>query len=257
MQNLPGIEKWVKLKKGFLPHVSPSKICLFRNSPSMFTCTYGFGKRQSGSPAMWRGIYVEDAVVEVLTQKKDIEQAIKDCQTKFKEKHFIFDDKSEREYKVLEPMIQMSCDALADFGVPEFVDGKQEEIEIEIADEDWSIKGIGYLDLVFPNGQIIDLKTTHQVPSKMSFDHQLQRAFYKTARSNHQVRFLYVSKNRASLLEDGDEVGIMNEAKHIIKQMDTFCDLLSPEQARAAIPIQDTYHWTDQNALKNFYNNKE
>lgn len=46
----------------------------------MFVCTYGFGKKTQGSPAMFRGIFVEDAVVDVLTQKKSIEQATKDAQ---------------------------------------------------------------------------------------------------------------------------------------------------------------------------------
>ena len=257
MQNLPGIEKWVKLNKGFKPNVSPSKLNLFRNSPSMFTCTYGFGKKQQASPAMYRGIYVEDAVVDVLTQKKDIEKAVKDAEKKFKDKYFMFDEKCEKEFKVIEPMVQMSCDALADFGVPEFDNGKQQAIDFEIADEDWSIQAIGYLDLVFPNGQIIDLKTTHQCPSQMSLDHQLQRAFYKTARSNHQVRFLYVTKNRASFLEDGDEVAIMNDAKKLIKQLDTFCDTLTPDQARAAIPIENSFYWSGEDNLRNFYNNKE
>ena len=87
MKNLPGISKWVKLKKGFEPNVRPSKLNLFRNSPSMFVCRYGYNKKQQTSPAMWRGIYVEDAVVEVLTQKKEIEQAVKDAQAKFKEKY--------------------------------------------------------------------------------------------------------------------------------------------------------------------------
>ena len=257
MKNLPGIEKWVKLKKGFEPHVSPSKLSMFKNSPSMFTCAYGFGRKQQPSPAMWRGIYVEDAVVEVLTKKKDIEQATKDCQEKFKKKYFMFDAKCEREYKALEGMIQTSCDALADFGVPEFVNGKQEFIEIELAQDDWSIRGVGYLDLVFPNGQIIDLKTTHQCPSKMSPDHMLQRAFYKTARNNHQVRFLYASKNKAVFLEDGDEVGIMENAKHLVKQLDNFCDTFTPDEARKCIPIDETFYWSGEDDLRNFYNRKE
>lgn len=128
-------------------------------------------------------------------------------------------------------MIQNSCDALDDFGIPEFIDGKQQKIEFDIEDEDWSIKGLGYLDLVFPNGHIVDLKTTHSCPSVMSPEHQLQRAFYKTARSNYQVSFLYVTKAKAQFLEDGDEVSIMNDAKLLIKQMDNFCNMLTPEAA--------------------------
>ena len=260
MKNLPGIAKWCELGKGFEPYVSPSKLNRFRNSPSMFVCTYGFGKKTQGSPAMFRGIFVEDAVVEVLTQQKSIEQATKDAQKKFNERYFIYDEfgKCEKEYKVIEPMIQNSCDALDDFGIPEFTDGKQQKIEFDIEDEDWSIKGLGYLDLVFPNGHIVDLKTTHSCPSVMSPEHQLQRAFYKTARSNYQVSFLYVTKAKAQFLEDGDEVNIMNDAKLLIKQMDNFCNTLTPEAARSIIPIANgDYSWTGENNLRNFYNNKE
>lgn len=257
MKNLPGIAKWVKLKKGFEPNVSPSKLNLFRNSPSMFVCRYGYNRKQQTSPAMWRGIYVEDAVVEVLTQKKEIEQAVKDAQAKFKEKYFVFDEKCDREFKAMDGMIHKSCEALEDFGVPEFEDGRQKKIEIDIDGGDWSIKGVGYLDLVFPNGQIIDLKTTHAVPSSMSPDHMLQRAFYHTAYSNYQVRFLYVSKNKAAFLEDGDTANIMNEAKHTIKQLDSFCDILSPDQARKSIPIDSSFYWFGEDSLRNFYNGKE
>ena len=258
MKNLPGIQKWVKLKKGFEPYVSPSKLNLFRNSPSMFACRYGFGAKGQSSPAMWRGIYIEDAVVEVLTEKKSIEEAIKGAQDKFKKKYFMFDDRVEREYKVLDPMIQNSCEALDGFGIPEFDNGRQKKIEFDISDDDWSIGGMGYLDLVFPNGQIVDLKTTHMCPSTMSADHQLQRAFYKTAMSNYQCRFLYVTKSKAVFLEDGDEVDVMNDAKILIKKLDNFCNTLTPDQARKAIPISGSdYYWNGEDNLRNFYNEKE
>jgi len=267
MKNLPGIAKWVKLNKGFYPNVSPSKLSLFRNSPSMFICRYGFGKKQQPSAAMFRGIFVEDAVVEVLTNKLSIKKATDKAKKKLENKYPDFSQafisekgkaKIEKEMKSLAPMIEMSCDALVDFGVPEFDEGQQKKIGYNIEGDDWSIAATGYLDLVFPNGQVIDLKTTHQMPQYMSEEHQLQRAFYKTAMNNHEVRFLYVTPRNASFLEDGDEVSIMEGAKGLIKQLDNFCHTFTPDQARKSIPIgSQDFYWFGEDHLKNFYNRKE
>ena len=260
MRNLPGIKKWVDLDQGFSPTVSASKLSQFRNDLAMFVCRYGYNKKSKASPAMWRGIMCEDAVVEVLTNQKKIDQAIDDCQGRYKSTLMItgmFSDTVQKEYNSLEPIIRNACDALSTYGVPEFAeDGGQQMIEFDIEEDDWSITGIGYLDLVFPNGQIIDLKTSHVAPTEMSPDHMMQRAFYKTAKDNYDVKFLYVTPKKTALLEDGDVVDVMKDVKVLIKQLDNFCNNLTPDQARKCIPIAESkfnFYWKGEDELKNFY----
>jgi len=258
MENYKGLQKWVDHGKGFQPNVSASKINLFRNNLSMFIMAYGYGIRGSGSQQMTRGTLVEQAVKEVLTNELTLDQAIEKAQDNFMAEYFILDPQESKEYKNLRPMIELSCQALEPYGVPIFdEDDKQQLISYEIVDGDKKIDAIGYLDFVFPDGKIVDLKTTNALQPKMSAEHQLQRAIYKMARSNYSVEFLYVTNKKSAFYEHGNAVDIMEDAKNIVRQMDNFCNHMTPEQARKCIPIYDNFYWSGEDELKKFYNTKE
>lgn len=261
MKNLTGIEKW-RTNGKIEPYMSASKICLFKNDLPMFICKYGFGKSGSGSVAMQRGLIVEDAVVKVLTKEMSVNEGVLYAIDEFNKKYFVNDEEVAREYKNLEPMVRLSCEALADYGVPMFPEnGKQERIEFNMVDKinGWEVPFIGFLDLVFPDkGVIVDLKTTSRIPSVQSFDHQLQRAIYAKAKGNQKVEFLYVNSSRYDFKEDGDVNEMLERARIIVNQMNSFCDNLTPEQARQSVPLNDgamNFYWKGEHELKNFYNN--
>lgn len=262
MKNLTGIEKWSKLPhKKFEPYMSASKLSLFKNDLPMFICRYGFGKSGSGSVAMQRGIIVEDAVVKILTKEMKLNEGILYAIDEFNKKYFVNDEEVAKEYKNLEPMIRLSCEALEDYGVPVFPENsKQEKIQFNMVDNvnNWEVPFIGYLDLVFPEkGVIVDLKTTTRIPSTQSFDHKLQRAIYAKAKGNQKVEFLYVTPSRAEFKEDGDVNEMLEQARIIINRMNSFCDYMTPEQARECVPINDSpmnLYWRGEHELKNFYN---
>ena len=265
MKNLAGIEKWSKLEhKKFEPYMSASKLSLFRNDLPMFICKYGFGKGSTGSPAMHRGIIVEDAVVRVLQGKMSVDESIEKAAARFGSLYLVPDEEVHKEFLNLDPMIRLSCEELKDFGEPVFPeDGKQERVEFMMTDtlNKWQIPFMGFLDLVFPKtGRIVDLKTTKQMPSTQSYDHKLQRAIYQKARGNYDVSFLYVTPKKAEFKADGNVDEMLESARITVNKMNNFCDNFTPDQARKSIPINDNFlnfYWKGEEELKQFYNSEK
>jgi hypothetical protein len=240
-----------------IDHLSASSINLWSNAPDVWVMQYLHGKRTGMGPAPWRGICVEDAVVEILCGGKETE-ALDRAMEKFNSRFMIADDAIAREAARIKPMVQIAVEELMEFGKPEFPedDGRQEKISITAKGNDWSIPVIGFLDLVYPHhGVVIDLKTTGRIPSSMSAEHQLQRAIYAKAKGNMAVKFLYVSEKKASMLEDGDVNELLAQAKVQISRMEAFLRTLDKEQAKAIVPINpSSFYWKGSEELrKEFY----
>ena len=217
---------------------------------------YLYGKRTAMGPAPWRGICVEDAVVEILLGGKETE-ALDRAMEKFNSRFMIADEAIAREADRIAPMVQIAVAELQQYGKPEFPeDERQEKISITAKGDGWAIPVIGFLDLVYPDhGLVIDLKTTGRIPSAMSAEHQLQRAIYAKAKGNMAVKFLYVSEKKASLLEDGDPAELLAQAKVQINRMEAFLRTLDKEQARAIVPLPpSSFYWKGSEELrKEFY----
>ena len=244
-----------------IDHLSPSSINLYANAPDVWVASYIFGRKTPMGPAAWRGICVEDAVVQILmgeSEAASIDQAL----AKFDKRFMIGDDKTTAERKRIQPMVQLAVEELMEFGKPEFPEDEehpQEKISItaKSADGSWSIPVIGYLDLVFPqHGVVIDLKTTGRLPtSGMSAEHQLQRAIYAKAKGNMSVRFLYVSEKKTLMREDGDPTELLAQAKVQIARMEAFLRHCDKDTAKAIVPVQpSSFYWQGAEDLrKEFY----
>jgi hypothetical protein len=243
-------------EKHGIDHLSASNINLWANAPDVWVMQYLYGKRTAMGPAPWRGICVEDAVVEILLGGKETE-ALDRAMEKFNSRFMIADEAIAREADRIAPMVQIAVAELQQYGKPEFPeDERQEKISITAKGDGWSIPVIGFLDLVYPDyGLVIDLKTTGRIPSAMSAEHQLQRAIYAKAKGNMAVKFLYVSEKKASLLEDGDPAELLAQAKVQINRMEAFLRTLDKEQARAIVPLQpSSFYWKGSEELrKEFY----
>ena len=256
MKNLPGIRSWSKIHNSQMnPNISASKINLFNADIPMFVMNYGIGQRTESPPAAVRGIVIEDAVASVLQGRRSIDEAVIKACERFVQVFYALQNDSHKQYNLIRPMIELSCEALKDYGIPIFnPDGTQEKIEYILKHDNWEIPVVGYLDFVFPNGKIVDLKTTTRCPSVMSLSHQIQRAIYQTARPDHEVEFLYVTPKKFQFLSDGDVPSLIDIIKTTVKRMDTFCSLMTPKMA-TCIPINpDSFYWRDQYTLERIYN---
>ena len=243
-----------------IDHLSASSINLWANAPDVWVMQYLHGLRTPMGAAAWRGIVVEQAVVETLMgdhEAASIDRAL----AKFDKRFPIGDEKTSAERRRIEPMAQLAIEELIEFGKPEFPEVEegenlQEKISITAKGEGWQIPVIGYLDLVFPqHGVVIDLKTTARIPSTMSPEHQLQRAIYAKAKGNMDVRFLYVSEKKTSMLSDGDPTELLAQAKVQIGRIEAFLRHCDKETAKAIVPVQpSSFYWSGNETLrKEFY----
>ena len=239
-------------EKHGIQHLSASSINLWANAPDVWVMSYLFKKRTPMGAAAWRGICAEDAVVSALTGTQSLSAATDSALKKFDSRFIIGDEKTTKEREVIAPMVANAVEALKEYGKPEFPeDGSQHKISIKAKGDGWEIPVIGFLDMVFPDsGLVIDLKTTNRMTSKMSAEHQLQRAIYQKAMGNYGVKFLYVSKAKTALLEDGDVNETLAKAKHKIHRLEKFLSVCDAETARAIIPTNpNTFYWSGSEAL--------
>jgi hypothetical protein len=210
-----------------------------------------------GAAAM-RGICTEDAVANTLTGKLHKAGALDQALEKFDSMFFMADEKITKERAMIEPCMELTLQELEHYGKPEFPEEGQIKVSITATDRNddgeviWSVPVIGYLDFVFPDhGVVIDLKTTGRIPSKMSPEHQLQRAIYQKARGNQVVKFLYVSSKKTNMLEDGDPTEILGKAKKQIARLEKFLRAGSAEDIREVIPVNpNSFYWNGAEDLR-------
>lgn len=239
-----------------ITHLSPSSINTWINCAGLWVAEKIFGHRGPPSPAMARGIAVEEAIVAVVAHGKNVEDATTTALRNYDGRFFIGDEKTARERDLVAPMVEQALAVLAPLGEPEFPEGGgQNKVELVCNCGDFKIPIIGYLDLLYPqHGRVIDLKTTQRMPSRMSPEHQLQRGIYARAKRNHAVEFLYCTPSKAELRADGDVGEILARVKAHVSRLEAFLRMLDAEQMRAVVPLQDSsYYFQGNDALSKIY----
>lgn len=233
-------------------HLSASSINLWTNAPDVWVARYIKKARMPFGPAPERGKAVENAVVATLMGEAQ-DTAIKAAEEAFDARFLIGDEKTAKERELIRPMTEIAVGELAQFGVPEFPDGTdQEKINITTGG-DWGRIAIwGFLDLVYPkHGLVVDLKTTTRVPCAMSADHQVQRALYAKAKGNMAVKFLYVSAKKASWLEDGDVAQTLQAVKAQIGRMEAFLRHHDADSAVSCVPVNpNSFMWRGSEKIR-------
>lgn len=239
-------------EKHNIKHLSASSINLWTNAPDVWVAQYLFNKRGPMSAAAMRGICTEDAVVDFLTGTLPKDEAVAKATKKFDGAFMFADEKITKERDMIQPCFDLAIEQLAGYGKPDFPEEGQEKISITAKTDDYSIPVIGFLDLVFPDhGLVIDLKTTARCPSKMSAEHQLQRAIYQKAKGNQAVKFLYVTPKKTNLLEDGDPNEILKKAKVQISRLERFLRCGNARDIADVIPVNpSSFYWNGQEEVR-------
>ncbi len=245
-------------KNGFeihgLKHSSVSQINKWIEAPDAWVAHYLFGRRGSGSSAMWRGIFTEQALVGVLAHGQDIDDAVARAESDFDDKIMFDDDgRANKERSNIRPMTELAISKLEHLGKPDFPEGHdQHKVKMTCRGEGWSLPFIGYIDLKYPkHNRIVDLKTTLRMPSVMSFAHRRQRGFYEKANDGYHVYFLYVTPKKAEFKDHGNPDEIMQEIKFHLNRQEKFLRAGTKDQLKDMVPVNpDSFYWRGDEATR-------
>lgn len=227
---------------------SPSSLQLFCASPALFVLERVLMQRQPvGAPAH-RGTAVEAGVALGLMEGADTASCVAEALRSFDTVSALSGDPRKEGYRADIPnMVTLALDELRPYGKPTatqgFVEWRPEGLQSPI---------VGYYDFMWENhGIVVDLKTTHALPSAIKTTHARQVALYVAAISdNFSGRISYVTpKKRATYaLENMRE---HRDALHkIALTVERFLALSDDPAFFAGIvaPDYESFYWTDAGA---------
>ena len=236
-----------------IDHLSPSSINHFLGCPASWIAERLLKRRGQAGAAMHRGIVVEDAIAAVLMHGQAIEDASAAAVVEFDKRCAMILDDLTKEREAIPAMIAEGVRALDGYPapIPPAEGFRQHKVSLRCGlDDGTSIEVIGYLDFAFGENrkEIVDLKTTHRCPSKMSFAHVVQRCIYQRAAADGwSVKFLYVTPKKSAVLADGDPAEVLASVKAVVNRMNRFLKLSAdPMELAAIVPVNvDSFYWSD------------
>jgi hypothetical protein len=224
-----------------IQHLSPSTANLFIGSPAAFVLDKCMKKRSQVGAAAHRGTATETGVVHGLTTGATDDECIKVAKDEFwRLMVFSSDPAAEKEEAAVPEMVKRGLAELRGYGKPTSTQGKIEHWFDGIA-----VPFIGFYDVEWANHNIlVDLKTTHALPSKISTNHARQVSLYAVARGNGidpRVAYITPKKSATYRVENVSEhvkalerIGLaiqrflsisedpMELAKHVMPDVDSF-----------------------------------
>ena len=179
-----------------IEHLSPSTCNLFTASPAMFVLNKCLKRGGQVGSAAHRGSSVEKGIEHGLVTGAPVDECIKVAEEQFFRLSALSGDPArEKEREAVPEMVKIGLKELMPYGKPTSWQGK-----IEYQFETLAVPFIGYYDFEWANHNIlIDLKTTHALPSKISTNHARQVALYIAARGNeNDPRLTYVTTKKCA-----------------------------------------------------------
>lgn len=179
-----------------IEHLSPSACNTFIGSPASFVLERLMGKRSPVGAAAHRGTSVEDGVVTALLNDLSTSEAIKVAQDTFSKLTALSGDpRRAKEAEAVPEMVKQALEELRPYGKPSSTQGKIS----------WDVEGlavpiIGFYDVAWEeHGILLDLKTTHALPSKIKVNHARQVALYAACLGdNIDARLTYITPKKVA-----------------------------------------------------------
>lgn len=228
-----------------IKHLSPSSLNLWANEPALYVLKYLHGHKDDMGAAAKRGTAVE-AGLDVFLFNRDA--SVSDCTDVAIHNYRIntlgiLDDEHDKEAGLIAPMLAQAIGALRNAPPVAF-----RQLSIETWISGIPVPIIGFLDYVFEDGSILDLKTTARLPSAPRPDHIRQVSIYAQARQA-PVSLLYVTPvKHARYHASADQVAEgLAEVTRIAK---TLARVLSASSTAADVaefvtPKFDSFYWND------------
>lgn len=236
-------------EKHGIKRLSPSSLNLWQGEPAFWVLKYLHGMRDDAGPAAKRGTAVEAGLDHWIGGNRDLAF----CQ-KAAHDNFLLntggqaDDAHEAERSAISPMLEQATAAIGS-GV--------RLLARQVAIETWldgiEVPVIGYCDYVLEDGSIIDLKTTHRLPSSPKPDHLRQVAIYAQARQA-PVSLLYVTPRKFSRMHVPAEAcqEAIEDIRRVARSLRTVLAMSdTPKDAAEFVaPDYSKFYWSTETTSK-------
>lgn len=235
-----------------ITHLSPSSCNLFAAAPAVFVLEKILKRRQPVGAAAHRGTAVEDGIAAGLSGADDDEAVAKAVGSFARLSALSGDPRKDKERESIADMVRTGLGELRPYGRPSSAQGR-----IEYRVEGLQVPLIGFYDFEFEgHGALIDLKTTHRMPSEISTAHARQVALYKAARGdNLDARITYVSPRKVATYRLENYRQHVAALERIALTIQRFLSLSSdPEELVAlTVPDVDSFYLSDPAARAEVY----
>lgn len=228
-----------------ITHLSPSACNLFIGSQAMYVMERLMGVRNLVGAAAHRGSAVEAGIAHGLLTGEPLAECQAVARKEFdKLAGLSADPRKDKERASLDDMVAQGLGELKPYGKPSSTQGR-----IEYHVEGLAVPLIGYYDFEWTDhGVLVDLKTTHALPSKISTNHARQVALYVAARGdNLDARVTYTTPKKVATYQ------LENKREHV-KSLErvalTIQNFLSQsddpkELASLVVPDVDSFYFND------------
>jgi hypothetical protein len=231
-----------------IEHLSPSSINVFLACPALFVLEKVLKHKTPVGCAAHRGTAVEDGIMHGLLNGADDDECVEVARKTFaKRAAFSTDPSREKEEASLAGMVKTGLAELRPYGKPSATQGL-----VSHNVEGLAVPIIGYFDAEWEDhGILLDLKTTHAVPSKIKTGHARQVALYAACRGNNtDLRLSYCSTKKIATyqLENArDHVAALERVALTIQRFLAVSD--DPQElVGITAPDTDSFYFNDATA---------
>jgi hypothetical protein len=203
-------------------------------------------KNSPVGPAAHRGTSAESGVVFGLINP---DASVDECIAVAKDEYntltaLIFDGSVDKERNSLGDFVRMGLAELRPYGIPSSTQG---HVSVEV--QGLSVPLIGYYDFEWEHkGILIDLKTSHQLPSKIKQPHARQVSLYKAARGdNLSARISYVTPKKTATYELENYRDHLKALETVALTIQRFLSLSDDplELCSFVVPDVDSFYFND------------
>jgi hypothetical protein len=227
-----------------IEHLSPSACNLFIGSPAMYVMERIMKKKTPVGAAAHRGNAVEEGVVKGL-QGAPLSDAIKAAKDTFSMLTALSGDpRRDKERDSIADMVTQGVNELKSYGPPSSTQGKIE----------WKVEGlavpiIGFYDVAWEDhGILLDIKTTHALPSKIKINHARQVALYAACLGdNIDARLCYITPKKSATYQLENVREHVQALEKIALTIQRFLSISEDpaELAALVVPDTDSFYFAD------------
>ena len=228
-----------------ITHLSPSSCNLFIGSPAMYIMERLMGVRNQVGAAAHRGSAVEAGIAHGLVNGAPLAECQSVAKKEFDKLTALSGDpRREKETGSLADMVEQGLNELRPYGRPSSTQGR-----IEYHVEGLAVPLIGYYDFEWEqHGVLVDLKTTHALPSKISTNHARQVALYVAARGdNLSARVTYTTTKKVATYALEDKREHVRSLERVALTIQRFLSQSDDpkELASFVVPDVDSFYFND------------